>query len=486
MLTLHSTHRSLHRGANLSRAETAGIILFLALMSPALSADYRYTIVDLGSLTPQFVNDHGTIAGTISFAADGYGYVEPHAVLYVKGTITSLAPNAFSSQTTGLNHLDQVSGTTGSLGPGTSGFFYSNGQLATISGAEPRLTETHGVNDAGHIPVENGYHGTGYATYLYYDGALHPLPIPSAQSLNGINNHDEVIGTQYAVQSILHGFIYANGVLTDIGSLGGDCTPANINDRTEVVGFSNTADGGQHAFRYSNGLMTDLGVLPGYPVSHAAQINNAGQIVGTVYVGTGYSTGRAFYFENGTITDLSALVDLSNATFSDLLTAVSISDSGYIVGIGGLKAGGMHGYLLIPIRSTGPGWWTTRGVIDLNRPAADYAAVNQGQVKNFAKKAYDELQARLSGGAGTALTALISGWSDTSTAKDYAAVNQGQLKSIAKLFYDRLAETGYHGTPLSGSQTYPWTSSMLDDADYAAANIGQAKYLFSFDPGSTP
>jgi hypothetical protein len=116
----------------------------------------------------------------------------------------------------------------------------------------------------------------------------------------------------------------------------------------------------------------------------------------------------------------------------------------------------------------------------------DYAAANIGQVKNIATKAVAEMNAKLEGGAGSELNALVASWTQPPATgvvrNDYAAVNQGQLKAIAKKFYDRLAAAGYSGPPLSSGQTYPWTVTTSDDASYAVVNIGQVKRVFSFVP----
>lgn len=132
--------------------------------------------------------------------------------------------------------------------------------------------------------------------------------------------------------------------------------------------------------------------------------------------------------------------------------------------------------------TTTPAWWTTRSVLDPSKPPSDYAAANQGQAKNLARKAFDELEQRLPGGAGPVLTQLIAAWGNSASAADFAVINVGQLKALAKPFYDRLAESGYHGRPLQPNQTYPWSAPNADDADYAAANLGQLKFLFSFEP----
>jgi hypothetical protein len=131
--------------------------------------------------------------------------------------------------------------------------------------------------------------------------------------------------------------------------------------------------------------------------------------------------------------------------------------------------------------SAEPGWWS--GVKN-NNAANDYAAVNQGQVKNIAVKAVAELDRNLSefGGAGAALGQLAGVLTGTTArTNDYAAVNLGQLKAVAKPFYDRLYEMGYHGLPLQEGQKYPWDGKEASANDYAMANIGQVKNLFSFD-----
>ena len=73
--------------------------------------------------------------------------------------------------------------------------------------------------------------------------------------------------------------------LTDLGTLGGTFSQAfGVNDKGWVVGFSTTeGDVGLHAFLWRDGVMTDLGTLGGsdpLPLSAAGSINNRGEIVG--------------------------------------------------------------------------------------------------------------------------------------------------------------------------------------------------------------
>ena len=129
-----------------------------------------------------------------------------------------------------------------------------------------------------------------------------------------------------------------------------------------------------------------------------------------------------------------------------------------------------------------PAWWFEREVITRTDsakaspvhpadypPAADFAALNQGQLKQFAAAAFDELQAHLPGGAGPAITALVQSWYVTEgdafkldakgrriplvTGKtnNFTPVTHGQLKEVARHFFDRLQAELYYPT----GQPYP-------------------------------
>jgi hypothetical protein len=131
----------------------------------------------------------------------------------------------------------------------------------------------------------------------------------------------------------------------------------------------------------------------------------------------------------------------------------------------------------VTLLASPPSWWSN-GVLDPQAAADDYAAVNQGQLKNIAKQASLELDARLPGGAGTNVLSLVQGWSTPGTnTDDFAPVNLGQLKNVAKPFYDRLMVSGV-------TTNYPWAASTNPPNDFALANIGQVKSVFDFDLAS--
>ena len=99
-------------------------------------------------------------------------------------------------------------------------------------------------------------------------------------SANAVNNNGQIVGS-YSTANGYRAFLYSNGVMTNLGTLGGtDSYATTINEVGQVAGYSNSASGQRHAFLYSNGVMTDLGTLGG-TASYAVDINGAGRSPGT-------------------------------------------------------------------------------------------------------------------------------------------------------------------------------------------------------------
>lgn len=122
-----------------------------------------------------------------------------------------------------------------------------------------------------------------------------------------------------------------------------------------------------------------------------------------------------------------------------------------------------------------PSWWSSRGIIKPMAEPMDYAMANQGQLKNFARAARDEMLQKQLIQEGHAIDLMVRAWIDSpDNALDFGAVNQGQLKTVAKPFYDQLVLLGLRPQ----YPRYPWPSE--SDADFVAVNIGQLKNVFAF------
>jgi probable HAF family extracellular repeat protein len=126
----------------------------------------------------------------------------------------------------------------------------------------------------------------------------------------GINAKGQVVGYQFISQSLVLGFISDGNTTTDLGSLSSPYTyPNAINNNGDAAGSSSV--GGpfaQHAFLYADGAMVDLGTLGGGSVSYAWGINDSKQVVGeSNYGGGDIGDWRAFIYSGGVMTFLGTL-----------------------------------------------------------------------------------------------------------------------------------------------------------------------------------
>jgi probable HAF family extracellular repeat protein len=199
---------------------------------------------------------------------------------------------------------------------------------------------------------------------------------------SGINASGQVVGqSSTAGYTAPHAFLYANGVMKDLGTLGGlESGASGINASGQVVGSSGIAEktflGVYHAFLYTNGIMKDLGTLGGLK-SFANGINASGQVVGQSWT-AGDTDVHAFLYSGGTMRDLNSLLPANSGWV--LQNASSINDSGQIVGVMIIN-GQFHAFLLNPA----VGDFDGNGVPDLywqqdgtNAPAAWYMGGTDG------------------------------------------------------------------------------------------------------------
>jgi len=178
-----------------------------------------------------------------------------------------------------------------------------------------------------------------------------------------INKHGQIVGLTDTADGVRHAFLYENGVMTDLGTLGGHYSVAMaINDHGQVVGVADLPNGDSHAFLWERGVMTDLGTLGG-TFSQANDINNRGHIVGQAELADGRT--HAFIWKNGTMTDLGTLPgDDADAPNS---VAEAINDKDQIVGWGDAWNADFGAFL-----ETHAILWKSGRLIDLD-PGQDYS-----------------------------------------------------------------------------------------------------------------
>jgi probable HAF family extracellular repeat protein len=166
-----------------------------------------------------------------------------------------------------------------------------------------------------------GFFGEPTHTFIWENGAMRDIgtlggfdALP-ATSCSG-QPHDVVVGMSSLSGAInpstglptVHYFIWIGGKMTDLGSLGGTLTGFTgcANHRNEVIGEANLpGDVTQHAFFWADGAMTDLGTLGG-DNSEAIWINDAGEVAGSADLPghSGSQAHDAVLWSKGKIRDL--------------------------------------------------------------------------------------------------------------------------------------------------------------------------------------
>jgi probable HAF family extracellular repeat protein len=290
--------------------------------------------------------DLGTLGGNESEAnaVNNRGQVAGEALNTIPDPYTSNFNNFYISGATQVHAFRWTRSRgmqdLGTLGGTDSAAFSINdrGQIAGIS-----FTNTT-VNPATGVPTLD--------PFLWENGTM--LDLGTLGGTFGVafalNNGGQVVGYSDLLgdNSGVHPFVWDRKAgMQDLGTLGGSTgVGAFINDAGDVVGGDSRADGSAGSFLWRHGVMTDLGNVGTYPGSQALGINSRRQIVGNLLDNIGNEIGGFLWEDGGPMVDLSTLIPPNPDLQLD--HALYINDRGEIAARGTFSNGDTHSLVLIP------------------------------------------------------------------------------------------------------------------------------------------
>ena len=311
----------------------------------------KFAVIELPIQNVTALSDAGDVAGHRGSAGGGWS---GDAVAWIAGAIVDVRvcqnpPYCYRSYTPrAINAARTVIGwghySSSPMRPFS--FVWHFGDYPDERGDTSDFVSLNDINDAGQIV---GSEWASPRAVLITDGTVIRLS-DLHSSANAINAAGHVAGhADTAAGAQNHLFLYVDGAMNDLGTLGGgDCYATGINAADAIVGWEDSLQG-QRAFRYADSRFTDLGSLGGTS-SRPTAINNAGQIVGTsTLAGADPQAQRAFLYVNDRMYDLNDLVAPLPVVLSE---APKINNRGQIIANGCPPAGtpgGCRAFLLTPV-----------------------------------------------------------------------------------------------------------------------------------------
>ena len=311
-------------------AMRVAIILGALCVAPCSLAQVKYRVIDLG-VTPDWgqgwsfaVSSKGLVVGQFEQVAGRPGGAEAGRVGFIwgAGALSRLAlpPGASEAQPAGLNDKGEVAGAWTRAGKSRIALWREGKMLDLGPGAAT------GISSKGHVV---GVRADGEA-FIWERGKFKTIPVPAGASSIlplGVNASGQVVGKAVAGDRT-KAFLWKgreSQILPSANEAAGYMASA-ISDQGTIAGLERY-NGAQQAVVWEGGRLVKLGRLDGATTSAATDVNNNGQVVGT-------SGGRAFLYENRTLSDLSKRLDFASQDYV-LVGASSISNNGLIAAQGG-------------------------------------------------------------------------------------------------------------------------------------------------------
>jgi probable HAF family extracellular repeat protein len=303
------------------------VLVMVAAASVAAGQTYQVTkLATLGGATARgdAINNLGQVAG---HSVTTTGAI--HAALWNGSVPTDIDPGVSTAsfaqginnngQVTGFSHSESANGGTPAF---NQAFIYSAAGTIELAAG----TQAFGINDAGQVV------GVGAYAFLYSNGVMTDLgSLGGGATAYGVNGSGDVVGVSDLFQTCVaacprHPFLWHAGSMMDLSSVttGMDVLEAYaVNDSDTAVGWDGLSG---EAVLWKNGSTITLGTSTG-----ALAINNAGDVVG--WWGT-----VAALWHAGNLVDLNTVIDPTSPYYQqlNLSNATAINDNGWIVANDGL------------------------------------------------------------------------------------------------------------------------------------------------------
>jgi probable HAF family extracellular repeat protein len=320
--------------------------LFAALCvaaTVASAANTRWTITDIGQPwdgQAQGLNNRGEVTGWMRVPTNSPFH---HAYIFSNGETRDLGvpPGQFFSNGYGISNNGYVVGDNGS-----QPFVWRNGEWTVVPypGTFTDVSESGTAVGGVRFPGTLDSHATSFK-----DGVLTDLGTMGGGGWSfawAINNSGTIVGNAslptppFSGLFKFRGFVYENGVMRDIGTLGGTSSYLyDVNNSGTAVGASDLANGRMVATVYEGGVLHPLAEIPGN--SAARSVNARGDVVGSSDAGGGW------LYSDGKLTMLAQIPEVAAAGYTSI-SPNAINDRGWITGTGYKPATGGQSFVLIP------------------------------------------------------------------------------------------------------------------------------------------
>ncbi len=327
---------------------TAASLALMSLCGASLAQAPAYTVQqvhpELAGMFGNSFNNKTRIAATIKNKKGKYVGAVCAAATCTEVPALAGAPKGSITSVRGIERLGHVVGNSPTAQTYAHAILFDGVETRDL-GAFPEddcggcslISYAHGINDKGQVVGSSQTANGGFQAFVWKDGVMTKLPTLGGNGSEAvaINSRGVAAGSaeldEFTRES--HAAIFRKGKVQDLGVLGtgSGSTAFDINNFDVVVGDS-TTDGpnGVRPFIYSAGEMKQL-PLPANALNGSAyRINDAGWVVGG-YLPMGDSHGRAWVNDGHEVYDLNSLIPAADQAQWIINGATDINASGQIL-----------------------------------------------------------------------------------------------------------------------------------------------------------